>query len=58
MKKITQVNIEDATKRYAEALTNHTLLKRKVEKNDVELNKTHHEVVLAFQDLQALRFQN
>lgn len=63
MEKITQIDIEQATKRYAEALTSDMLAKKRAEKNKIELIKTHNEVVhnevvMAFQDLHALRFQN
>ncbi len=58
MKNITEEEIQKATVRYAKALTADLLVKRKLEKNEVEKRKTHHEVVMAFSDLQALRFHN
>ncbi len=54
----TQIDIEEATQRYAKALTADMIAKNKIVKNQIEQQKTHHEVVLAFQDLQALRYQN
>lgn len=58
MKEITKEDIERATQRYAEALTNDMVARNKVIKNQIEQRKTHNEVVLAFQDLQNLRFMN
>lgn len=58
MKPTTKLEIEEATQRYAEALTNHMIAKRNVETSQVEMQKTQKEVVLSFGDLQALRFQS
>jgi len=55
METITKEQIQEATKRYAEALVADLEAKQKIDKYQVLQRKTHNEVVLAFQDLQALR---
>ena len=58
METITQKEIEEATKRYADALIKKMIVSQKLDKLKAEEVKAHNEVVLAFQDLQALRLSN
>ncbi len=58
MQNTTELDIKSATERYAKALTADLIAKKRITKSQVEQQRTHHEVVLSWQDLQALRLQS
>lgn len=58
MEKTTVKDIQSATDRYSKALIADLEARERLVKDEIEKIKTHSEVVLAFQDLQALRFNS